>query len=1857
MAGSQLEPFLKATTGRNTRGLLRLIILCTIAGAAVASRLFSVIRFESIIHEFDPWFNFRATKYLVQHGFYDFWDWFDDRTWHPLGRVTGGTLYPGLMVTSGIIYHALRLLSMPVDIRNICVLLAPAFSGLTAFASYLITSEMSTSPSAGLLAAVFMGITPGYISRSVAGSYDNEAIAIFLLVFTFFLWIKSIKNGSAMWAALTALFYGYMVSAWGGYVFITNLLPLHAFVLICMGRYSPRLYVSYSTWFALGTLASMQIPFVGFLPVRSSEHMSALGVFGLLQLVAFVDFIRQQVPNRQFQTLLRSLVLLVFLVSVGGLVLLTVSGVIAPWSGRFYSLWDTGYAKIHIPIIASVSEHQPTAWPAFFFDLNLLIWLFPAGVYMCFQHLKDEHVFVVIYAVLSSYFAGVMVRLMLTLTPVVCIAAALALSNILDTYLVAAKPSEDAHANGHPTGGGAGSAIAVMQDSLRSSRGPVKGIYSYVSKASVISSVTTYLLLFVLHCTWVTSNAYSSPSVVLASRLPDGSQHIIDDYREAYYWLRQNTPEKAKVMSWWDYGYQIGGMADRPTLVDNNTWNNTHIATVGKAMSSREEVSYPILRQHDVDYVLVVFGGLLGYSGDDINKFLWMVRIAEGIWPDEVKERDFFTARGEYKVDEGATPTMKNSLMYKMSYYNFNALFPPGQAQDRVRGARMPADGPQLNSLEEAFTSENWIIRIYKVKDLDNVGRDHASAVAFEKGNKKRKNVKRRGPRSSAAPVRTRKPLREREKDREKDKERDKDSRSVASSSTRRHRDTSRSSNRSPLPSSSRPTSLYNQANVTLDQLQPLTRSETASPSSLRSPILRASTAATSSSTPLSASAHLYTPAALQPYLETDDNEDLDNARTPQASATVQNKPYFDADLVHVSSQEEPAKKSPASSPLVLSNPAGKPPSPREPPASPLPLSRVSTRSSDPTPHLQHPRPYHFPASSPAFTQPLPFFGGPPNEQYITPFPPAPQYFPMAQGPNHPLDLQPLPPQNFYQPYNSPPQMHASFNPARSPPAREYSSTGSRMSFSADPPPALGPIPAMPAGSGQPLDTAILGAQKGEEDAVLQRIQSAIPDLHLLLNRYRETSGQLGERELTLRHTEAEKMNLLEQKDAYIERLTKERDEALQRHREENNKHAEEKDKLRLEIGNMTEKHNELHDSLEAERTSRGNVEKTLQSVQGQHAMLMAEHDHWKAQTSRDLEAKDEKLQRKEREYLDQLQRQTHESDAVLRTRDMELAQHHDREKAMLETNWARQRRDLENTQAKLRKDLDEARNSHAKIIEEHLGKHNLEKEAWMQERQSLTKDWQSQLAKMDQGSADIHSHHRKEKDDLQKSWKSTEARLRKEHADSTASLQAEIDRLKIGWDADKAKFAQVSGDLKATASKLNTENSKLQKLADAFEQVTDLRGREDAYYHESFDCLQQQIAAVAEEYCGDCPSQLPHDVAQKIPVDLPSMLDDTPAATRLRLAYVQSLISNVIDRRIFQHFLFTYEHLDDVFNAWGDYLKGKSTKREAFWRQRTLHAAFSCPGSKERINKFARDIIDEIMTAIKPFANKSKRDDMLTAVRKIVKTAAETWRYARIELSRISAYVATDPSKGEEEEEEKEEEGEPLLTIFPRIEREPLPGECRADSQGDTGCVYSTGQILSKKSSAVLARRAELGEIDGLPLAAPPEEEIRLQGKRPRKMSSDMATRVQRFEPRPNSPLIPSMGSAQGSGERTATISDEVQSQMVDGQRGHGTGWRRAVQVGPSEGSMDHQEIRGKEEAEVEAAASQHAYGSAAGSSPLQSPARSRAQSPQLSGRTTASTESLSGDDEKSEMTPKPATPPSWGGGGGNVPGALGVR
>uniref|UniRef100_A0A8K9XBN7 Dolichyl-diphosphooligosaccharide--protein glycosyltransferase subunit STT3B n=1 Tax=Oncorhynchus mykiss TaxID=8022 RepID=A0A8K9XBN7_ONCMY len=690
------------------QSLLSFTILFLAWLAGFSSRLFAVIRFESIIHEFDPWFNYRSTHHLTTNGFYEFLNWFDERSWYPLGRIVGGTVYPGLMVTAGLIHYVLNLLHLTVHIRDVCVFLAPVFSGLTSISTFLLTREL-WNQGAGLLAACFIAIVPGYISRSVAGSFDNEGIAIFALQFTYYLWVKSIKTGSVFWSIGCCLSYFYMVSAWGGYVFIINLIPLHVFVLLLMQRYSRRVYIAYSTFYIVGLVLSMQIPFVGFQPIRTSEHMAAAGVFALLQAYALLQYLKDRLTKQEFQTL--------FFLGVSlaaGVVFLTV--IYLTYTGEFLChytyvclLYSSSYAKIHIPIIASVSEHQPTTWVSFFFDLHILVCTFPAGLWFCIKNVNDERVFVALYAISAVYFAGVMVRLMLTLTPVVCMLSAIAFSSVFEHYL-----GDDMKRENPP-----------VEDSKEGLGPNIKSIVTML--------MLMLLMMFAVHCTWVTSNAYSSPSVVLASYNNDGTRNILDDFREAYYWLRQNTDEHARVMSWWDYGYQIAGMANRTTLVDNNTWNNSHIALVGKAMSSNESAAYEIMRSLDVDYVLIIFGGVIGYSGDDINKFLWMVRIAEGEHPKDIRESDYFTPQGEFRVDKAGSPVLLNCLMYKMSYYRFGEMqvsggeipeakldfrTPPGF--DRTRNAEIGNKDIKFKHLEEAFTSEHWLVRIYKVKKLEN---------------------------------------------------------------------------------------------------------------------------------------------------------------------------------------------------------------------------------------------------------------------------------------------------------------------------------------------------------------------------------------------------------------------------------------------------------------------------------------------------------------------------------------------------------------------------------------------------------------------------------------------------------------------------------------------------------------------------------------------------------------------------------------------------------------------------------------------------------------------------------------------------------------------------------------------------------------------------------------------------------------------------------------------------------------------------------------------------------------------------------------------------------------------------------
>jgi len=168
---------------------------------------------------------------------------------------------------------------------------------------------------------------------------------------------------------------------------------------------------------------------------------------------------------------------------------------------------------------------------------------------------------------------------------------------------------------------------------------------------------------------------------------------IIDDFREGYWWLRDNTPQDARVMAWWDYGYQINGIANRTSIADGNTWNFEHIALLGRCLLSKEKEAHYSIR-HLADYVLVWTGRFIGYMSDDMAKMPQLANIAGSIYPD-IDRQGYFIDR-----NNNPTPAARESLLFKLTFY--------GKDDGTI----------QLKYFKEVYTSKYAMIRIYKVLDV-----------------------------------------------------------------------------------------------------------------------------------------------------------------------------------------------------------------------------------------------------------------------------------------------------------------------------------------------------------------------------------------------------------------------------------------------------------------------------------------------------------------------------------------------------------------------------------------------------------------------------------------------------------------------------------------------------------------------------------------------------------------------------------------------------------------------------------------------------------------------------------------------------------------------------------------------------------------------------------------------------------------------------------------------------------------------------------------------------------------------------------------------------------------------------------
>jgi dolichyl-diphosphooligosaccharide--protein glycosyltransferase len=158
-------------------------------------------------------------------------------------------------------------------------------------------------------------------------------------------------------------------------------------------------------------------------------------------------------------------------------------------------------------------------------------------------------------------------------------------------------------------------------------------------------------------------------------------------------------------MAWWDYGYQIAGIANRTSIADGNTWNHEHIANLARTMTATEEKAHRVIR-HLADYVLVWSGG----GADDMAKSPHLFRIGKSIGHD-TGTVDMHEIQSKFGVDQYGRPTplMAQSLLYKLVSF-----------QGSVSAERF----------EEVYTSRYRKVRIYKVVNVSEKSKRWAADPA-----------------------------------------------------------------------------------------------------------------------------------------------------------------------------------------------------------------------------------------------------------------------------------------------------------------------------------------------------------------------------------------------------------------------------------------------------------------------------------------------------------------------------------------------------------------------------------------------------------------------------------------------------------------------------------------------------------------------------------------------------------------------------------------------------------------------------------------------------------------------------------------------------------------------------------------------------------------------------------------------------------------------------------------------------------------------------------------------------------------------------------------------------------------------
>jgi len=538
------------------------------------------------LFEFDPFFNYRATEYILENGTDAYFNWIDEKSWHPFGRNVSETSQVTLHLTAASLYS---IFNFGLSLYDFTILLPLIFGSLTAVVVFAFVRVLGGT-TAGLFAALIFSISVPIFTRGLIGWFKSEPLGLFFAFLAMYLFVSGLKFNKGRISLIKLIFAGFFLSlglsAWGGILFF--IIPIVLF-------YFSLPFIKNKDNFIMWAGPSFSASLIAFSLVFERNSTFIIGYAGLAILLPtifiLVSGIIMKFSNKRTKIRNSIVVLIVFIASGIGIMN---SGLVGLPSFRYLNAINP-FLTSQDSLTDSVAEHTTTSLSMSFTFLSVFLIFAVIGMWFLFSKktisLKtDMRIFGILISIIAIYVSSAFVRLELFASVGIIILGSIGL--------------------------------AILSQKIFEQNG--QNFTKLIFPAIII-------ILFIIPVTIPENNTWLTWADFPPSILNGGSsflQFSSNDWKDAMNWIKENTPEDAVIASWWDYGYWITALSERTTITDNATLIDWQIKKMGYTLITNPENSWHILHSDyttDISTYLgddnvVNFGGTLAKDFD--NEYL-----------------------------------------------------------------------------------------------------------------------------------------------------------------------------------------------------------------------------------------------------------------------------------------------------------------------------------------------------------------------------------------------------------------------------------------------------------------------------------------------------------------------------------------------------------------------------------------------------------------------------------------------------------------------------------------------------------------------------------------------------------------------------------------------------------------------------------------------------------------------------------------------------------------------------------------------------------------------------------------------------------------------------------------------------------------------------------------------------------------------------------------------------------------------------------------------------------------------------------------------------------------------------------